>query len=378
MNVPGNWTIRPLRELQSLFHNGVWGDDPSQNEKAYLVIRSTEIDSDGRIDPTTGAYRVIPESKVIKYALEQGDILLVGSSGSQELIGRAAFWDLPSNQPVLFSNFMICLRPKGVVPKYLFYSLKSYRYSNFLKRLQQTSTGLRNLPKDEFLKFQIPCPPVPEQKKIVEILSTVDERIENTNEKINKIKKIRKTAINKFFLNYNNEKKYKLGEIFSLEYGKGLSENMRKKGKYPVMGSNGIIDWHSEYLVKGPGIVVGRKGTIGAVVYTDSDFWPIDTAYYVEVKNKEKVNLKWLSYKLENLKLNKLNMATGVPGLNREIVYEQKISIPEISLQNIVVENISNIEKRIITEETKKEVLIKIKKSLMNDLLSGKKRVRIP
>jgi type I restriction enzyme S subunit len=219
---------------------------------------------------------------------------------------------------------------------------------------------------------------VPEQKKIVEILSTVDERIENTNEKINKIKKIRKTAINKFFLNYNNEKKYKLGEIFSLEYGKGLSENMRKKGKYPVMGSNGIIDWHSEYLVKGPGIVVGRKGTIGAVVYTDSDFWPIDTAYYVEVKNKEKVNLKWLSYKLENLKLNKLNMATGVPGLNREIVYEQKISIPEISLQNIVVENISNIEKRIITEETKKEVLIKIKKSLMNDLLSGKKRVRIP
>jgi len=89
MNVPGNWTIRPLRELQSLFHNGVWGDDPSQNEKAYLVIRSTEIDSDGRIDPTTGAYRVIPESKVIKYALEQGDILLVGSSGSQELIGRS-------------------------------------------------------------------------------------------------------------------------------------------------------------------------------------------------------------------------------------------------------------------------------------------------
>jgi len=44
--------------------------------------------------------------------------------------------------------------------------------------LQQTSTGLRNLPKKEFIKMKLPFPSLLEQKKIAEILSTVDEDIE--------------------------------------------------------------------------------------------------------------------------------------------------------------------------------------------------------
>lgn len=70
---------------------------------------------------------------------------------------------------------------------------------------------------------------------------------------------------------------------FCLEYGERLAESSRKEGKYPVLGSNGIIGYHSEYLIKGPGIVVGRKGTIGVVNWSERDFWSIDTTYYVEM-----------------------------------------------------------------------------------------------
>lgn len=90
----------------------------------------------------------------------------------------------------------------------------------------------------------------------------------------------------------------KLGDILTLEYGKGLPESERSKGHYPVFGSNGIIGYHEQFLVKGPGIVVGRKGTIGATTWVDSDFWPIDTTYFVKTKN-ENVFLKWLFFKLK-------------------------------------------------------------------------------
>ena len=55
----------------------------------------------------------------------------------------------------------------------------------------------------------------------------------------------------------------KLGDIFSLEYGKGLTKQQRETGQYPVYGSNGKVGRHSQYLIKAPGIIVGRKGTIG-------------------------------------------------------------------------------------------------------------------
>ena len=71
----------------------------------------------------------------------------------------------------------------------------------------------------------------------------------------------------------------RMEDIFSLEYGRGLTEKDRERGNYPVYGSNGIVGFHSKYLVRGPGIIVGRKGTIGAATWSDKDFWPIDTTY---------------------------------------------------------------------------------------------------
>jgi type I restriction enzyme, S subunit len=66
-----------------------------------------------------------------------------------------------------------------------------------------------------------------------------------------------------------------------LEYGSGLTESDRHDGGYAVYGSNGPVGTHNEYLVEGPGILVGRKGSVGEVHFSDSNFWPIDTVYYV-------------------------------------------------------------------------------------------------
>lgn len=108
-----------------------------------------------------------------------------------------------------------------------------------------------------------------------------------------------------------------LGGTAKLNYGKGLPETVRSEGGVPVYGSSGISGYHSDALVKEEGYIIGRKGTVGAVYYSPKPFYPIDTVYYT-TKSDIKCNFKFLYFLLKNLKLNKLNSDSAVPGLNRD------------------------------------------------------------
>ena len=126
-----------------------------------------------------------------------------------------------------------------------------------------------------------------------------------------------------------------LGKIISLEYGSGLTDQERIEGKYPVMGANGIVGYHNEYLIKGPSIIIGRKGSAGKINYIEKDNYPIDTCFYVKFFKKQ--NIMYFSYLLQFLQLNRLTLFKGVPGLNRYDVYHIKIpNIPLPHQQKIV------------------------------------------
>ena len=145
-----------------------------------------------------------------------------------------------------------------------------------------------------------------------------------------------------------HQKKYpmiELGKIMTLEYGKPLKKGERKKGDYPVFGSNGIIGYHDEYLVKGPFIIVGRKGTAGAVTYSDINGYPIDTTFYVQLKNTSKSNLKFIYFIMQKLELKKINKQAGVPGLNRNDAYNIKIPLPPLEIQKEIVNEIEGYQK---------------------------------
>ena len=73
----------------------------------------------------------------------------------------------------------------------------------------------------------------------------------------------------------------KLGEVAPLQRGFDLPVNQMMPGPYPVVMSNGIGGWHSKYMVKGPGVVTGRSGTIGSLHYIEQNFWPHNTSLWV-------------------------------------------------------------------------------------------------
>jgi len=125
---------------------------------------------------------------------------------------------------------------------------------------------------------------------------------------------------------------HKLDDIIELKYGKSLPKRKRIPGEIPVYGSGGIVGTHCEALVKGPGIIVGRKGSIGTVYYEERDFFPIDTVFYVAPKHED-LDLYYFSVLLEVLELSKLNSDSAVPGLNRNIALSQKVDVVPYLIQ---------------------------------------------
>jgi len=153
-----------------------------------------------------------------------------------------------------------------------------------------------------------------------------------------------------------------LGEEIELAYGKGLIENKRVFGEYPVFGSNGIIGFHAEAFVKGPGIIIGRKGSVGEVKFSRKDFWPIDTTYYVKLKKQG--NIFFWYYFLMSLGLNKLNSHSAVPGLNRDQVYQIVSKIPPLSEQSAIAKILSSLDAKIELNQQINKTLEEIGKAL--------------
>ena len=135
-------------------------------------------------------------------------------------------------------------------------------------------------------------------------------------------------------------------EVCTLEYGASLPKKNRVAGPYPVMGSNGISDYHSEYLIEGPAIIVGRKGSAGEVSYVESNCFPIDTTYYVKLVNPDCTDIRYLHHLLKTLDLASLRAGAGVPGLNRNDVYQKyRLPLPPLEVQRELVAEIESYQR---------------------------------
>ncbi len=144
-------------------------------------------------------------------------------------------------------------------------------------------------------------------------------------------------------------------EVCTLEYGASLPKEKRVDGPYPVVGSNGITGYHNAYLIEGPAIVVGRKGSAGEVTLIEKNCFPIDTTYYVKQTNPAESDLSFLYWLLKTLNLPELRGGAGIPGLNRTDVYQtHPIPLPPLEVQKEIVAEIEGYQKEM--ERLKTEI----------------------
>ena len=168
-----------------------------------------------------------------------------------------------------------------------------------------------------------------------------------------------------------------LGAVCSLEYGKPLPEANRIPGPYPVMGSNGRVGFHNEFLVQGPAIVIGRKGSAGEVVWEEQNCFPIDTTFYAKTSRSD-VNLYYLFQALKVLGLEELRAGVGVPGLNRNDAYKLLIPMPPAATQQQIVADCKVIDGDCEKAQTSiEQVSAKIHAAVEDIYLSAAPRLEI-
>ncbi len=161
----------------------------------------------------------------------------------------------------------------------------------------------------------------------------------------------------------------KLGDLVSFEYGSALRAESRTGLGFRVYGSNGVVGHHDSALVAGPGIIIGRKGSVGALHWSEDDFWPIDTTYWA--KPKVDLDLRWIREALGLTGLELLDSSTGVPGLNRYDAYERWISVPPLEEQRRIAEVLDTMDETIRATERVIAKLTVIRDAMQHQLISS-------
>ncbi|EPJ0452886.1 restriction endonuclease subunit S [Klebsiella variicola] len=134
----------------------------------------------------------------------------------------------------------------------------------------------------------------------------------------------------------------RFGSIYEMEYGNNLPQEKRSNsGEYNVYGSNGIVGTHNEACIKSPCIVIGRKGSAGALNLSDqAACWVTDVAYSTIPPSA--MNLEFVFIQFHTLGLDTLGKGIK-PGLNRNDAYNLTIAIPPQSEQKAIVSKVNEL-----------------------------------
>ena len=130
-----------------------------------------------------------------------------------------------------------------------------------------------------------------------------------------------------------------LEELAHFQRGFDISKAEQQPGNVPVVSSSGVTSYHSVAKVKGPGVTIGRKGTLGTVFYVPQDYWPHSTSLWVTDFNGNEP--KFVYYFLKTLGLEQYDVGASNPTLNRNHIHGLQIAIPDVKTQRRIADILS-------------------------------------
>jgi type I restriction enzyme S subunit len=165
-----------------------------------------------------------------------------------------------------------------------------------------------------------------------------------------------------------------IGDVAPLQRGFDLPNPQLKPGPYPVVYSNGVLNYHAVFQVRCPGVVTGRSGTIGKVNFIEQDYWPHNTTLWVtSFKGNDP---KFVFYLFTRIGLDRFATGSGVPTLNRNDVHAFKIRIPTaIDEQTAIASVLSDMDAEIASLEARRDKTRALKQGMMQELLTGRIRL---
>lgn len=403
---------------------GDWGSEPDNN--AIGVIRSTNFSNDGKLDLSDVAYRTLKPNKRIEKILYAGDILIERSGGSDsQPVGRVG---LITNEIAktdwAFANFIqrISLDTE-IKPTYLYYCLQQMYEMGITASMQYQTTGIRNLDWKLYTKTILPKPPKPEQTAIATLLSKVDEAITATQNSIKAAEKLKKALMQNLLTGklkpdgswrtedefYEDEKfgKVPLGwEVARVkDYGfvqtgktpptaePNVFSETENETRFPFitpgdLGVSKYISVSERYVTeKGIGYsfkvpvnsvcVVCIGSTIGKIGITKIESCTNQQINTLIVNDNNSGDFFYYMMEYRKPHFKEIAGINATPQINKSGFEKYKLLRPTSKVeQEEIVLKIKSTDEEFVAKQTKIQTLQSLKKSLMQNLLTGK--VRLP
>jgi len=319
------------------------------------------------------------------YILSCGDIIVTMTDLSKQADTLGYSAKVPNDPEKTFLHNqrigLLKFKDKSFDKDFIYWLLRAEHYQKFVAGSATGATVKHSSPsRIRAFKFKAPTSNVL-RKKIAKILSNYDDLIENNLKRIKLLEESARLTYEEWFLRFRIDGKkldvdpatnlpfgweeVKLGDVCELNYGKALVASNRKGGEYPVYGSSGIVGQHDEYICNGKGIILGRKGNVGSVFWSEANFYPIDTCFYIT----SKISLYFIYFLLKNMSF--INNDAAVPGLNRSAAYLMKCTIPEEMLVEHFTKTIKTLFSQIQNYENQNQVLKEARNILLPRLMTG-------
>jgi type I restriction enzyme S subunit len=410
-NVPEDWQISKIGNFTT---NVEYGISKSMNsEKVGVpILRMNNLNGEGYTDYTDLKYVDIPEDMVQKFSLEKDDILF-NRVNSVKLVGKTSIIKKVIKNMV-FASYLIRVNVNNekLLPDYLNYYLNSYLGTIEINRNLRRASSQANINAKELRLMRIIIPPIAEQFKITFILSNLDKIIKNTNTIIKNLQILKKGLMQHLFtegIGHTEFKETRVGRIpeewdvvrfidLALKFlgGGTPSTNISKywDGGIPWMTSaildkmyinngmryiteEGLKKSASNLIPKGSLLIstrvgIGKVGIAGIDVAISQDL----TGVVIDLEKSLTEFLYWFFLNSQN-KLINISQGTTVKGIERKSLKILKIPLPPLPEQENITKILNNLNNKIINQRNYQSKLKKIKIGLMQNLLTGKKRVRI-
>ena len=302
---------------------------------------------------------------------EANDVIIPASGETEIDIAKASC--ILKSGIALGGDLNIIKTPNNGV--FLSYYLNSKKKIDIAKLAQGISVV--HLYAGQLSKLQLKIPSLLEQQKIASFFTTTDQKISQLKRKKTLLEKYKNGVMQKIFsqeIRFRNDtgqefpkwEKKKLKDVSEIKYGKDQKGIACENGKYPILGTGGIMGSTNEFLSDKPSVLIGRKGTIDKPIFMDTPFWTVDTLFYTIVISN--VNPKWLYYNLTKVNWHKYNEASGVPSLSTLTINKIPINLPSIREQTRIANFLSAIDGKITHTQNQIDKAEVWKKGLMQQM----------
>lgn len=384
--LPEGWIRKKVADLFDVQLGKMLNQDAKMQNPQYEYLGNSDIQW-GKINTGNLKTMYFSVKELQKFNIEFGDVLMC--EGGE--VGRCAIWR-NNKLNVFYQKAIHRLRVKGkIIPEYFYEYMTNIAGTKLLDDFT-TKTSIAHLTREKLLELPVVLPPLPEQKKIAQILSTWDKAITATEQLIANSQQQKKALMQQLLtgkkrllddngVRFSGEWEHStLRNILTVSKGQQLNKDtLDSTGLYPVINGGITPSGYTDQKNRSANTITISEGgnSCGYVAFQTKDFWCGGHCYSA---TNLKLNLKFTYHclKFNENRIMKLRVGSGLPNIQKKDIDGLVIKYPNCHIeQQKIAAVLSLTDREIEALQGKLTALKQEKKALMQQLLTGKRRVLV-